>query len=305
MIHRLLLIALTLSVLATSAGIAQDPAEPGEPLRLKKKKKPDAPEKVEPKKDDAPKDTARKEDPKEPAKEPPIVDPVTAAENEKELLERIARNMRRVEDQLLNKELTEATVQIEDDILKDLDSLIKKTENDQNGGGGGGGGENNQEKQDGQDGQGNQEKQNMGQGGQGQSGGSMTRSGGSNRPKGKGTANRQKGQGTSGRQKTGPGQKQQAKNQPGSGSGGKQTPGQPGMNPGQTPNPNPMGPGNTPDPKTPPDRTADLYKDVWGHLPETVRAQMNAYAGKEEYMQKHRDLIKQYYRMLAEQGSKK
>jgi hypothetical protein len=55
----------------------------------------------------------------------------------------------------------------------------------------------------------------------------------------------------------------------------------------------------------PPDRNADLYKDVWGHLPETIRAQMNAYASREEYMAKHKDLIKQYYRIIAEQGREK
>ena len=54
-----------------------------------------------------------------------------------------------------------------------------------------------------------------------------------------------------------------------------------------------------------PDKLADLYKDVWGHLPETLRAEMNAYASREEFMAKYRDLLKQYYTTIAEKGQRK
>lgn len=46
---------------------------------------------------------------------------------------------------------------------------------------------------------------------------------------------------------------------------------------------------------------ADLYRDVWGHLPETVRQQMDAYA-RERFMPKYSELLKQYYSTLAEKG---
>jgi hypothetical protein len=49
-----------------------------------------------------------------------------------------------------------------------------------------------------------------------------------------------------------------------------------------------------------PDKLADVYKDIWGHLPETLRAEMNAYASREEFMTKYRDLLKQYYTTIAE-----
>jgi hypothetical protein len=54
-----------------------------------------------------------------------------------------------------------------------------------------------------------------------------------------------------------------------------------------------------------PDKLADSYKDIWGHLPETLRAEMNAYASREEFMAKYRDLLKQYYTTIAEKGQRK
>ncbi len=51
-------------------------------------------------------------------------------------------------------------------------------------------------------------------------------------------------------------------------------------------------------------KLADLYKDVWGHLPETLRQQMDAY-GREQFMAKYNELLKQYYATLAEKGRQK
>ena len=48
---------------------------------------------------------------------------------------------------------------------------------------------------------------------------------------------------------------------------------------------------------------ADLSKDVWGHLPEALRQQMDAYA-RETFMLKYQDLLRQYYATLAEKGRK-
>jgi hypothetical protein len=53
-------------------------------------------------------------------------------------------------------------------------------------------------------------------------------------------------------------------------------------------------------------RNADLYKsDVWGHLPEALRPDMNAYSNPQPFMPKYDDLIKKYYRTIAEQGRRK
>jgi hypothetical protein len=51
-------------------------------------------------------------------------------------------------------------------------------------------------------------------------------------------------------------------------------------------------------------KIADLYKDVWGHLPETLRMEMDQYS-REQFMPKYSDLLKQYYTTIAENGRKK
>lgn len=48
---------------------------------------------------------------------------------------------------------------------------------------------------------------------------------------------------------------------------------------------------------------ADLYKDVWGHLPEKARQEMDSYF-KERFMPRYSDLLRQYYSTIAEQGKK-
>src|SRR5262249_14689287 len=51
-------------------------------------------------------------------------------------------------------------------------------------------------------------------------------------------------------------------------------------------------------------KIADLYKDVWGHLPETLRQEMDQYA-REKFMAKYNDLLKQYYATIAAKGHRK
>jgi hypothetical protein len=46
----------------------------------------------------------------------------------------------------------------------------------------------------------------------------------------------------------------------------------------------------------------NLFRDVWGHLPETLRQEMNQYA-REHFMTKYGDLLKQYYSTIAEKDS--
>jgi hypothetical protein len=49
---------------------------------------------------------------------------------------------------------------------------------------------------------------------------------------------------------------------------------------------------------------ADLYKDIWGHLPETMRLEMDQYA-RERFMPRYSELLKQYYTTIAEKGRRK
>ena len=50
-------------------------------------------------------------------------------------------------------------------------------------------------------------------------------------------------------------------------------------------------------------KVADLYKDIWGHLPETLRQEMTQYT-REQFMPKYNELLKQYYATIAEKGRK-
>lgn len=53
-------------------------------------------------------------------------------------------------------------------------------------------------------------------------------------------------------------------------------------------------------PTTQVERIADMSKDVWGHLPETLRQEMDQYY-RDRFMPRYRDLLKEYYNRLAEQ----
>jgi hypothetical protein len=56
-------------------------------------------------------------------------------------------------------------------------------------------------------------------------------------------------------------------------------------------------------PKRQNDKLADLYKDVWGHLPDRLRQEMDLYY-REQFMPRYSELLRQYYAALAEQRKK-
>lgn len=47
------------------------------------------------------------------------------------------------------------------------------------------------------------------------------------------------------------------------------------------------------------DKMADVVKDIWGHLPETLRQEVDHYY-RDQFMPRYRDLLQQYYSRLAE-----
>jgi hypothetical protein len=53
-------------------------------------------------------------------------------------------------------------------------------------------------------------------------------------------------------------------------------------------------------PKRKDEKLADLYKDVWGHLPDRLRQEMDLYY-REKFMPRYTELLRQYYAALAEQ----
>ena len=50
-------------------------------------------------------------------------------------------------------------------------------------------------------------------------------------------------------------------------------------------------------------RVPDIYKDIWGHLPEKMRQEMDLYF-REQFMPRYSDLLRQYYSSLAERSGK-
>ena len=52
-----------------------------------------------------------------------------------------------------------------------------------------------------------------------------------------------------------------------------------------------------------PDKMADVYRDVWGHLPESLRQEVDHYY-RDRFMPKYQELLRQYYIKLAEADRK-
>src|SRR5208283_2643064 len=48
-------------------------------------------------------------------------------------------------------------------------------------------------------------------------------------------------------------------------------------------------------------RIPDVFKDAWGHLPSSMRAEMNAYS-HDAFMAKYKDLLERYYATIAEKS---
>jgi hypothetical protein len=296
MIRRLGAILLAAVVLVVGLAWADEDGpdkkpKPDSAPRLKRKKRAAAP--AEPKQpgkaeDDGPKDKPPgkgKGKPREAEPDDAIVpeDGADPEEDDQEVLERLAKNMRAVEEKLGNREVGEPTRQQQRDILKDIDALLRRKQQQSGGGGaeppppqGGADQDNQQEKQGGA-----QQKQRGSSGrrmaGKGKQGGQRNaRAGRQRRPgrsSGRMTAGRQQPQGNE------PQPMPQTGNEPGQGGSNDRTE-------------------RKRDPKDP-------YKDVWGHLPESLRAQMDAYSNPQPFMPRYDDLVKKYYRTIAEQGRKK
>jgi hypothetical protein len=229
---------------------AADQPEP--PVRLKKKASPRAAEpapepKPEPKRDEPkekPADREKKpEQPRPPAgdDEP---DPAEPEVDSREVLNRVSKNMRNVEDLLAKRDAGSRTRETQRDIVNDLDKLINQQQRQQQ-----------------------QQQQQAGGGGSSQQ--QMMR-------------RQQQNQRTAQQRRQQQLQRQQQERDQMAQANGKQA-GAGGRSQG------------------PASKIADLYKDIWGHLPETMRQEMDAYS-REQFMAKYNDLLKQYYSTLAEKG---
>lgn len=282
MTRRLLPVLFVSLVLLAGWSIARGPEEPDEPpVRLKKKNAANKPETPKPLPDEE-----RKPE-KKPAEEPKADSAPEPDGDEAEILRRVSNNLRTAEDRLAKTELDDSTRQVQEDILKDLDRLLQQSNRSQ---------------------QSQKDQQNQG----GQSGQDNQPQGGQQPDKGPGSAGKQSGNKSS---RASSGSRQRRERQAGRNSRNeprqvaKNTEKQPG---GKSDQPK-DGPGNQDkEAREPgaggkgregrPNRAADVYKDVWGHLPESLRAEMDAYFNDRQFMAKYDELIKKYYRSIAEKG---
>jgi hypothetical protein len=273
MIHRIAIVLIAACALVAGLSWAQDPPpdRPEPPVRLKKKAKPGA--------DKPPADGDREPEPPRRLQDKPKPDgqaddeqALEQEEDEQEVLARIAKNMRASEERLGNKELGDGTRQTQRDIIADLDKLIKQSQSDssqqaQQSQGGGGGGAQRQPRNQGQ-----RQPQ------QGAQSGRQQRQ--ERRAQRRGQQARGSGQGSQPRGQSGgqPQPSDQAGNQGGGGSNGGK--------------------------KDETNKLADVYKDIWGQLPDSMRAEMDAYA-REKFMAKYQELIKRYYDRAARESRSK
>jgi hypothetical protein len=266
MMRRLLALLLFGVVGLAGFALAQEPPAKEEPPVRLKKKKPRGEDKprVDPDKPDEKKDDkAEKKDDKK--TEPRDPEPVTQQEEEKEVLQRVVKNVHNVGERLAKNDLGEATQQTQRDILKDLDSLIQRSENPP---------------------QGNEEQDDNQSGGGG--------GGGSKNKGARGAKMQSKRGGAKSGTRLGSSSQAMSKSSPGKGKlGGKDGKNGKGGGGGHKDNPQR-------------NRAVDLHKhDVWGHLPQTLRPQMDAYSNAQPFMLKYDDLVKRYYQTIAEQGRRK
>ena len=314
MLFSLLLLSGAMIAQEKEAVPAQDKSGDEAPVKLKKKKAtPDVPQ-------DKPKDSAivpsdknkpeinpekKKEKGLRPEKD---IDLPKDNLEEEEIFGRIGKNLKDVDDRLGNLELGETTLQKQRDILEDIDKLLKKNQNNQK--------ESQQsqsksssksESSDKQskgspdnqdatskDSEKGQDKQKQGgpkQDQQGADSGKQQKQGGTGKadPDGKPDAGKGQPKDMQGKGDKGSSEKSEVANQgkdgdkdSKSGNGGKSDPSKDKLNP-----------------------AADVFKEAWGHLPETLRAELNAYGVPNQFMDRYDEMIRKYYAKVAEKGARK
>ncbi len=307
MTRRVIPMILVAAVALGSLVAAQD-ADPGDgPVRLKKKNRdPEPGAREQLKQPQGPE--ARGEEPgkddgglKEPG--PEAAQPEKGQqEDPKEVLARIERNLKTVVDRLENNELNDATRQRQDDVLNDLESLIKQNEPPPSGAPQAMNKPQKSEPQQNKDNPMNQQGQPMNQQGQpmNQQGQPMNQQGQPMNQQGQpmnqqGQPMNQQGQpmNQQGQPMNQQGQPMNQQGQPGNRQG------QPGNQPGGH-----DGPRSTPNDKVDP-TNREVDDGSWPSLPEVLRSQMNTYQTRKNYSQRNRDLVDSYRRSLASPGQDK
>ena len=227
--------------------------------------------------DDTPKDAAKQQS--DPPKEPSLLDKLSKEllkeidddqgkpklEKQEDKFDRVAKGMRSASEKLDGKVTGDETTKIQEQVIRDLDELIKQLQNPPPNGGGGGGG------------------------GGGSSGGGSSKSGGG------GGSRQQHAGGRGGKgQPQGGTPKQQAQ-----GNGG-----EPGGKDRKDAEGSEERTDSERKAAAEAARKKKLEIDVWGHLPPHLRDQLlNTYG--ERMLPKYEQLVKQFYEALSEQNEAK
>ena len=201
------------------------------------------------------------------------------SERLRKIVERLHKNMDKSEEQLNKKDPGEDTRKIQLDIIKDLDELIEQQSKADSGGGG---------------------ATSISSASKGASNGNRSSAANSgSRTKKKGQGRKDNTGNTAGKNdpdKLGNGEEKEkgkSGNQAAKSEPGKEGKGGDGM--GGKPNAEDKKDKNT---------IADLFKDVWGHLPQKERQEMDAYA-RERFLRKYEEILRQYYRTISEQDRRR
>jgi hypothetical protein len=239
------------------------------------------------------------------------------ADKARDIIANVAKNMKAAEERLQQKDPGDVTRKIQRDIIDDLDELIKQNAKSAGGGsskksskdqgGSKDGKKDNQNKKDqgGKDqqpgGKDGQQDSKMGDDGDNQTGKAKGREDG---PQGQEKGQGDKGDGKDENKKPGKGKGGGEAKDP---KGGKDDAKGQAKDEGDPENGKNGGQGLAKlhkDASKKLDAAADVNRSPWGHLPETKRLEMDAYS-KERFMPRYEELLQQYYRAIAEQGSKK
>jgi len=248
--------------------------------------------------------------------QPPGNDPKGPADAAPDLVARVAKNMQTAEKRLRDTDPGDETRKVQRDIVDDLEEMIKQNTKSQGGGGSksskqqkagqqknaGAKGGSNDPKQGPKGAAGGAEKDGDPKAGEDQGNHGQAKGGKDEGPQGqekdRGNAANQKGtdpkDGPEGQAKGG-GDPKEGKDGKGQAKGAE--PGKEGGEQGGLA-------GVKHDKATKLNLLADHHRSPWGHLPETKRLEMDAYS-KERFMPRYEEVLRQYYRTIAEQGQKK
>jgi hypothetical protein len=229
--------------------------------------------------------------------------PDAKGKDQPDLAARVAKNMKAAEERLKQSDPGDVTRKIQRDVVDDLDEMIKQNDKSQ----GGKSGQRSQRQQSGKKGDQSDSKSGLDQQPGNPQDGKGDEKNQQEPDKQHGTAKGGKkddGQGKDKDQGKESGKEGLAKNDGDKDKDKGNVKGQPGGKDGKDSLAGGQGSSKRDSDKAKRDLTAELNRVPWGKLPDKMRLEMDVYS-KERFMPRYDDLLRQYYRSIAEQSMKK